>query len=237
MKKVIGKYLFEIAVIFIGITASFLFEEWRQHREEDKRSLDVMKTMLIELERNDVFIADGDTTYFELNNAIQVLIDSGKVEESDAVEIAYWLLEGIGNYRLKDVSSYILGLSTNDQLSLLNRNNEIQKYLSYLQSLLSEHELVTKSITDYSSNNVWPILTKAGLEDKTIALQRGLTFDSDSVEQESLVNQKFITFDKEYQQHIKWTQLKILRLIHIDQAIHRQIGNIKRELNLAIEDN
>lgn len=235
MKKVIGKYLFEIAVIFIGITASFLFEEWRQHREEDQRSLDIMKTMLIELERNDVFIADGDTTYFELNNAIQILIDSGKVEESDAVEIAYMLLEGIGNYRWKDVSSYILGLSTNDQLSLLNRNNEIQKYLSYLQSLLSEHELVTKSITDYSSNNLWPILTKAGLEDQIIAFQKDLVFNSDSLEQESLDKPNYITFDKEFREHIRWNQLKILRLIHIDQAIHRQIGNIKRELKNAIE--
>jgi len=236
MKKVIGKYIFEIAVIFIGITASFLFEEWRQQREKDEKSLEIMKSIVIELERNDLFIASADSTYLELNTTIDKFMANDQIDRTQLVEISYMLLEGVAVIRLKDISSYIIGFSSSDQLNIINRNKEILRYQSYSLSLLTEHEIATNSLMEYSSANLWPLIITLGIDNDIINYQKELSFQEESSFDGSKTKPEPIPANKEFLQHLKWTQLKILRLIQINQAIHMQVANIKRELNKAIKE-
>lgn len=235
MKETIGKYLFEIVVIFLGITSSFLFEEWRQNREKDEKAIDIVKSLLVELERNANYIRHADTLYMETNSFIQKLLKKEDVTKDETVDISYVLLEETSKFRLKEISSFIHGFSSNDQIDIINRNKEVLRYLTYMESLLAEHELITNSISEFSSSKLWPLLNKYQLTDDILNLQKEqLEFDDLFLEE---VEEDLLNFfvDEEVRQNLKWSQLKILRLIQVNDAIHTQIENIVRELNRTID--
>lgn len=237
MKNVIGKYVFEVVVIFIGITASFLFEEWRQSLEKEAKAIEIMQSMVIELERNHNYMLDIDTGYMELDSAIHSLLVSDSIQREEVAEITYYLMEEIPKYRLKSISSFIHGFSSADQLHILNRNKKIRQYLSYLEGLLEEHENYTNAISDYSSINLWPLMNEYGLANLFVA--------ADSTEYEALENSSTGMAVKDFSEiksdhklitHLKWSQLKIRRLIEINQFIHKHIKNTIRELNITIKE-
>ncbi|SMD38597.1 hypothetical protein SAMN04488029_3824 [Reichenbachiella faecimaris] len=233
MKDIMSKYAFEVIVIFIGITSSFLFEEWRQNQEKDDKTIEIMQSMVIELERNHEFILEVDISYLEIDSAIQKFLYSGEIQREEVIDLSYDLMENISNYRLKSISSFIHGFSSADHLLILNRNKKILQYLSYMESLLAEHEIYTNDIGEYSTSNLWPIMCNYGLVDELI-------YDYEELEKLNyapLVAKKFddITSDQKLINHLKWSQLKTRRLMEINQAIHRQIKYTIRELNKAIE--
>lgn len=47
--KVVGKYVIEIAIIFVGITISFAFEQWREQQRKKQALIELSKTLLTEL--------------------------------------------------------------------------------------------------------------------------------------------------------------------------------------------
>ncbi|WP_420581071.1 hypothetical protein [Reichenbachiella sp.] len=237
MKKVIGKYAFEVVVIFIGITTSFLFEEWRQSLEKEAKAIEIMQSLVIELERNHNYMLDIDTGYMELDSAIHSLLVSDSIQREEVAEITFFLMEEIPKFRLKSISSFIHGFSSTDQLHILNRNKKIRQYLSYLEGLLEEHESYTNAISEYSSTHLWPIANKYGVANFLIAedkeeyeiLENSWSGRANKNIQQIKSNQDFIT-------HLKWSRLKIRRLIEINQFIHKHIKNTIRELNIAIEE-
>jgi hypothetical protein len=68
----IGKYVFEVSVIFIGITLSFLFEEWRTNREKAQRA----KAHLIEIKEEALFIRKIASIYDSTVKAEIIIMDS-----------------------------------------------------------------------------------------------------------------------------------------------------------------
>lgn len=232
MKEVIGKYAFEVAVIFIGITASFLFEEWRQAQQKDKKTIEIMEAMVVELERNNQFIFQADTFYSDLTNSLEEFLESDKAGRLNTSEMMYELMEGTSVYRLKDISSFLLGFSSSDQLHILTKNKKILAQASYMESLLSEHENYTKAIGDYSSANLWPLICEYGLseiifyDDAQIAkLEKGEF-------QKSRKDFNNITSDPIFVSHLQWSLLKIYRLMEINDAI----DDLSNELNKTIEE-
>ena len=235
MKKTVGKYLFEVIVIFIGITSSFLFEEWRQNREKDQRGSEIMQALLVELERNDSFIREIDTTYLEVSTSIQKILDNESITQPEVVGAAYELLEGLSYIRLKEISSFIHGFSSNDHINIISMNSEVLRYLTYLESLLTEHELTTNTLTESTASELWPLLYRYQLVDDILNQQREFVdLDEKTTDTPKRDISEFLS-NAEVRQQLKWSQLKVLRLIQINQAIHKQIQNMKRELNRTIE--
>lgn len=244
MKNIIGKYAFEVVVIFIGITASFLFEEWRQNQEKEAKAIEIMKSMVIELERNDKFMQDIDTSYLQLDSAIQLIILSDKSDEADSTlemlftEVTFGLMEEIPKYRLINISSFIRGFSSSDQLHLINSNKEIITHLSYLESLLTEHENYTNEISTYASLNLWPEIYDYGLANYLVCESESELNDYQQSASNSVTKDiKELQADRELIKYLKWSQLKLRRLIEINQFIHKHIQNSIEELNKAIPSN
>lgn len=87
LKIVIEKYISEILVIFIGISISFFFDEWRGNRADDetiKKHLTILRTNLAEdtlkLTRminhgNKLVTSINKLTYFKVNSDIKDSID------------------------------------------------------------------------------------------------------------------------------------------------------------------
>ncbi|WP_422359079.1 hypothetical protein [Reichenbachiella sp.] len=243
MKNVIGKYAFEVVVIFIGITASFLFEEWRQNQEKEEKAIEIMESMVIELERNDNYARYADTIYFELDSAIQLIIQGNNGNETDGAEemlladVTFGLMEEITKNRLINISSFIRGFSSSDQLHLINSNKEIITYLSYLETVLVEHENYTNDIRAYASLNLWPAIYDYGLANYLVCKSES-EFNNYQQSASNLIAKdiKELKSDHGLIKHLKWSQLKLRRLIEINQFIHKHIKNTIRELNKAIEE-
>ena len=235
IKKVIGNYLFEVIVIFIGITCSFLFEEWRQSREKEELSNAIMKSLIIELERSNEYISDIDSTYLDTYQNLQLLMDAKIVEKKDLGFMIHSIMEDIAKIRLTELTSYIHGLSSGDQLNIINKNKETVRYKSYLESLLKEHEVITNSVYEYGYTQLWQTDQSKNVIDYIVYEQLDvMDLNNWQPEFDSLASDP-ITIDNELTNHFKWVQLKMLRLYHIDQAIHRQIEYLIKELDQSIK--
>lgn len=237
MKEVIGKYAFEVIVIFIGITASFLFEEWRQNLEKEAKAIEIMQSMVIELERNHNYIMEIDSNYMETDSVIQEFMLGDSIQKMEIVKIAYDLMEEIPKYRLINISSFIHGFSSADQLHLINSNKKIITYLSYLESLLTEHENYTNDISAYASLNLWPVIYDYGLANYLVCESESEFIDYQRSASNSVTKDiKELKADHELIKHLKWSQLKLRRLIEINLFINKHINNTIKELNKAIEE-
>lgn len=56
--KVLSKYIFEVIVIFIGITMSFIFEEWRVSRSDNQKEKEYYSLLLSDLESDSIDLED-----------------------------------------------------------------------------------------------------------------------------------------------------------------------------------
>lgn len=235
MKSIVGKYLFEVVVIFIGITASFIFDEWRQNREKDAKANEMMKSLLIELERNDSYISYIDSNYYEIDSSIQQFLGKEFVSQDEVIHLSYMLLEQTSMSRLNGISSFILGFTSQDQLNIINKNPKVLSYLSYLENLLTEHAFITNELTKGAASQLWPLFNKYGLTNDIVnTLKEEADFETTPADQNG---EEILTIrsDPKVKEQLKLYQLKILRLIQINEAIHFHIGNIKYELNRTIK--
>jgi hypothetical protein len=120
-KSKLGKYLFEISVIFIGITLSFLFEEWRTNREK----VQIAQAHLVEIKEESVFINKIVSIYDSMVRAEMVTMDSllelKELTNSDAFKL---LKLSTSNrdfsiiYKLRELPT----LKATGEISLINWN-------------------------------------------------------------------------------------------------------------------
>ena len=79
LKNALKKYVSEILIIFIGISSSFLFDEWRENRKDDetaKKHLTILRANLIQ----DTFLLTG-------------MIDIGKKLVKSVNKLTYFKLD------------------------------------------------------------------------------------------------------------------------------------------------
>ena len=72
LRSKFGKYLFEVSVIFIGITLSFLFEEWRTNREKYQ----IARTHLKEIKSEALTVKQIVSIYDSMVRAEMLTMDS-----------------------------------------------------------------------------------------------------------------------------------------------------------------
>lgn len=59
--KILGRYLTEIVVIFIGITISFMFDEWREGRNNRQKEKEFVRSLITDLKEKKNEIKDDST--------------------------------------------------------------------------------------------------------------------------------------------------------------------------------
>src|SRR5688572_14856890 len=121
LRPKLGKYLFEVSVIFIGITLSFLFEEWRNNREKAQ----VAQDHLIGIKEEALLINKIVSIYDSMVKAEIVIMDSlikaKELTNSEAFEL---LKLSTSNqdfsliYKLRELPT----LKATGEISLINRD-------------------------------------------------------------------------------------------------------------------
>jgi hypothetical protein len=87
LRSKLGKYVFEISVIFIGITLSFLFEEWRTNREKAQ----IARSHLKEIKDEALYVKQIVSIYDSMVRseilAMDSLIETNEPTNNEAFEL------------------------------------------------------------------------------------------------------------------------------------------------------
>ncbi len=86
MKK-FSKYIFEVLAIFIGITASFLVDEWREEHELSKRLFENLKAIRQELVQDTININQKLALFDSTAATLYQILQRGYVEFSNEREV------------------------------------------------------------------------------------------------------------------------------------------------------
>jgi len=133
--KPLNKYIFELLVIFIGITLSFMFEDWRENRSNRKREIEYYKNLLIDIESDRTYL---NQIVFYSNRVINDVpkainwIDSGVVEVDSSI-LATIIIPSIPRWKHTFLISMESVKSSGD-LRLISNDEIIRKYHGVLSS-------------------------------------------------------------------------------------------------------
>lgn len=153
LKNRLGKYVFEISVIFLGITLSFLFEEWRTKREKG----DITKNHLIEIKEEALSIKHIISIYDSLVKAETAIMDSLLFKKELSNEEAFELLKlSIPNrdfsivYKITELPT----LKATGEIALLDRDIVTYMELIHVAADKIEGSKYNPSIYDRLMNEV-----------------------------------------------------------------------------------
>ncbi|WP_421870418.1 hypothetical protein [Marinoscillum sp.] len=233
LNKAFGNYLFEIVVIFIGITASFIFDEVRQNWEKNNQAIEMMESLVVELERSDEYLLYIDTTYWQTEALLQKYLQEDDMSLEEFNDLIYNLTEEVSKARLSSISSFIYSFSSTDEINILSKNKEVLRYLSFLESLLEEHADLIMEVNDHSKL-FWPYLEETGwtnvlVNNEIYSLQDTTTMFLPMHEDLEIANHE------ELKSLMKWSYLKLLRLQQVNNALHYQTENLIAELEKVIQ--
>ncbi len=225
------KYLFEIIVIFIGITISFIFESWRQKQEEISRQLSLLVVIQNDLNRSYSWIEEIDSNYIE---TIQMIADFRKdkaFKEADFVNLIWRISEDPIDFPLRELSPFIKSVSNTQDYNVLHKTNKIVTLVSYIQNLTASDLYLSASITECVTEKVWPKLNTDSLFDKIIKGDPNERWGSDTTIVWSDRTYTIDTFEG-LNKDMAFIELKMIRLVQVHAALKMQIGNLQEELTL-----
>ena len=157
------KYAFEIIAIFIGITISFVFENWKNNLEKKQSSKIYISNIQNDLTRTVNWIAAIDTT---LEYTYTVLM---KFENGEAVDL-YQLGEAMDNMSESTIDIQIKSLLPNlhriQDFEGVKSNDliyDIQTALTYINSLAENDADLCVFISNYFANQLYqsPLIAEA----------------------------------------------------------------------------
>lgn len=218
------KYLFETIVIFIGITISFMANEWKVNAEKRAYEKDLMESIVHEIKRSDEFLRTFDTTYLDITNQISRFVEGDTIADDQILQMLYTISEYTHQGGMTDITAYLLGFSSNQQLDLIRKDKDILKYISYIKSLIVENESLNQDIYENCQQNIWPLLANPKITTDLIDAQRFLMNEIDTIQ--FVGDYEIIRKDKQLSYQLNWTRMKILRLIDVNKAIHFQNGRL-----------
>jgi hypothetical protein len=227
MKKKIGKYIFEILVIFIGITISFLFESWRNDREgrlETKKQLTLLRN---DLGRTKAWIEQIDSNYNETISNISHLKNGKDLSEEDFSLLMFKIFDNPIDFPLRDISPYLSQVSRLNETSNISGSDKIITSVAFIQTLVREDYELNKSISDYVDNRIWPKLNKNNFQDKILDAEKSWT-DTTIVWTEKRYS---IELFDDLKTDLSFVELKIRKIIIVHDALKRRIEILKEDLS------
>lgn len=227
MKKEIQRYLFEIIVIFIGITISFVFESWRKDREEQHETKKQLTLLKNDLERSKAWIEKIDSGYSETISYISRLKNGETLAEEDFSELMFSVFDNPLDFPLRDLSPYLSQVSKLSETSSISDSNEIITTVAYIETLVREDYELNKAISDYSDHQIWLKLSKNDFLNQIIKAEKAWT-DTTIVWTEKQYSIK--TF-ADLVADLSFVELKLRKIIIVHEALKRQIETLKEALS------
>lgn len=84
ISQLLLRYLAEIVIIFLGITISFLFEQWREEKKQGKELIELSKSLITDIEALKVKLKDdlqGSTNWISQLDSLRIQRTSAKFSD------------------------------------------------------------------------------------------------------------------------------------------------------------
>jgi hypothetical protein len=230
MKNDLKKYVFEIAVIFIGITTSFLFDGWRKDREEIREVKSQLIALKNDLGRTKKYIEVIDSGYMETIYTISNFRNSEDIDEEDFVWLIWQISETTSDGPLRGLTPYLNQISGTNSHSIFQESDRINTLIANIQALIQQENELSKVVSDYTAQKIWPKLNKGDLLNTIIKGDPGGRWGSDTT---------LVYSEKKYsiemfanlKADLALVELKLMRIVQAHEALKRQIGRLKEELD------
>lgn len=230
MKDKLRKYLFEIVVIFIGITISFLFDGWRKDREDLKTTKSQLIAFKNDLNRIREYIELIDSGYMETISTIDKLRNKEQIDEEDFVWLIWQISEATSDAPLRGFAPYLNQISKTNSLNVFQESNRINTLIVYIQGLIQQENELCKMVSDYTAQTIWPKLDKDDLLNKIVKGDPVGRWGSDTTLVFSEKLYSIETFSN-MNADLALVELKLIRIVQAHEALKRQIDRLKEELD------
>jgi hypothetical protein len=223
--KIFQKYLFEFAVIFMGITLSFMFDEWRNARKEKQERKQLVVSIKNQLNQAKALLIKEDSILKNRMAILEVMIREEDVADSLVIEFF--------DYACKDFYVNLNGTLntlrslTEQGAAVISGNVLINKRIQSINSIAIDHTNLVDDLRSSAKSELRPLLVRYRVIDDLFSNQ----YDDSTMYQgmyEDLRNN--ITFRT--QQKIWYMKWENLSSIH--ETLVRFLGEIENELK-AIE--
>lgn len=227
MKKGIKKYLFEIVVIFIGITISFLVESWRRDRETQQETKKQLTLLRNDLSRTRSWIEQIDSGYSKTITDISRLRNGETLVEEDFAELIFNIFDNPIDFPLRDISPYLNQVSRLSEVSNIKGSEKIITNITYIQTLVREDYELNKSISDYADSRIWVKLSKDNFTSKVLEAER------------SWLDTTLIWTEKQYSidlfddlvTDLSFVELKLRKILIVHDALKTRIDILQEDLD------
>jgi len=230
MKDGFKKYVFEIIVIFIGITMSFFFDGWRTSREESQKITTQLIALNNDLDRIKSSISNADSNYVEILSLVSAFRSKEGLGEEEFVALLWKISEDPRDFSVQGLSPYLSQSSNSALLNYFFENDRIITLVSYINKLIAEEYEYSKSISDYTTQELWSKFDKSDLLDKVIKGDPVTRWaDTTLVFSDKRYS---INMFSELNADLYFVELKINRILQVHQALIRHLDRLKEELSV-----
>lgn len=226
MKGEFKKYVFEIIVIFIGITISFLFDGWRREKEENQRIKEQMVLLTNDFTRITSWIDQIDSQYVEQISIISNFKNGSKTFEEDLARM-FWSLDfDAMNFPVLELSPYLTKISKLSETSGISNSEEIITISTYVTTLTRVDYEESQIVANYVSEKVWPKLDNNNFLDRVLDCEK--EFSDTTITW--VPKQYTIDMFPELDANLTFIELKLRRILNVHTALKARIDDLKTEL-------
>jgi hypothetical protein len=220
MRQQLGKYLFEIVVIFIGITLSFIFDEWRESRNENSQRKILFESIKTELQQTKILLQKSDTTNTEHIANIKRILKGENLEPEEILE-DFELLTTDFYVNLSGALNTLQSLTGQNSTSFYH-NAVITQNISNINSIAEDHSHLVLELKNISSEKIYPLLSRYSILDDLVL------FKADSISLNG--NYSGLLADKNFYDHLKVICIKLTSLSIIYETLIRDLDRILIEI-------
>lgn len=228
LKDKLKRYVFEIIVIFISITISFLFDGWRKGRENHqvvKKQLTLLKN---DLERTSNWIDEIDEAHRENILIISDFRAGVEVNEEDLADLFWELDFNPTNFPVRELSPYLNELSSLSGTNKISNSEQIISLSSFIKTLSRVDYEENQLIVNHVNEHIWPKLSANQFSEKIVNLEKAF---SDSTVTIIWSQEKYsIDMFPELETDLTYIEFRLRRILNVHDALKNNIDALTEEL-------
>ena len=223
--KLLKKYTFEILVIFVGITLSFMFDEWRSNRQEKVNQRQLFETISIQLSQTKITLLQEDSILQSHSIILVNLIQQKEIPDSVMLNMFAYLNR---DYYLNLVGLLNTLKSLSEQgASVISKNLTINQRISFINSITIDHANLNEELRTLSNDKLRSHLLNYGITDDL--------FYYEYTSQTDLKGRyEVLKSDPDFQALLKIFFIKIDGLSTIYDTLNKYLQEIDSELEIMI---
>lgn len=219
-KKAFRKYIFEIIIIFVGITLGFLFDEWRDNRAEEKERSELKQSMRAELIRIKLFFLSEDSSIHDQLTNVKTYL-AYKRNDTSTFNLVLNLTREVSY--LEGTFSHVNALAR-DNANRVTSNLVIAQNLSFLGNMENDLSRMKDDTRQIILKSLWSTVSKYKIDQDIYSLDVNDKFILNG-------NYKSLILDHAIESDLRLLAIKFKSLSGLNVAIINRIDDIVGELD------